>query len=393
MMTQHRRDGFTLVELLVVITILGILVALLVPVIFGAITTAKNAQVTGEINMLAQGLASFKNKFGDYPPSRIVLWENGGWQTNVAPSTIYGLDATNRMTYTPDYLPIGGDQLVTGTTSPLQPANYSALANRSLRYLRKFFPRARFLPSGAVFASPAVDWYDFNGNGRFEESIPILLEGHECLAFFLGGIPVHDSSSGAGRIVGVSGFTKDPVNPFRPETSAGNQNRDQPFFEFKPNQLVDDDHDGIPGYIDTLGQADAGRYFAYFSGYGGTGYDPDDVNFASATMGESAPFGRSFVLSFPVRDTTGAALRETTSPLPNPYTSGPGYPTNGTASAYINDQSYQIISAGRDRQFGVGGRFTPDSNAERLPDDPPIPAGERGRERDNLSNFSQGTLE
>ena len=42
-----------------------------------AIRTAKNAAVIAEINQLAQALADFKNKYGDYPPSRIILCEDG----------------------------------------------------------------------------------------------------------------------------------------------------------------------------------------------------------------------------------------------------------------------------------------------------------------------------
>src|SRR5438067_5452747 len=72
-----RRSGFTLVELLVVILILSILVALLVPAIWKAVVTANEARVTGEINSMGQSLASFRTKFSDLPPSRIILREDG----------------------------------------------------------------------------------------------------------------------------------------------------------------------------------------------------------------------------------------------------------------------------------------------------------------------------
>ncbi len=63
--------GFTLVELLSVILILAVLIAILLPTLNGAMRTAKNAAVGAEINLLAQALAAFKAKYGDYPPSRI----------------------------------------------------------------------------------------------------------------------------------------------------------------------------------------------------------------------------------------------------------------------------------------------------------------------------------
>ena len=74
---RPRRGGFTLIELLVVMVVLGILIALLVPAIGGAIKNAKNAAVIAEINQVAQALADFKSKYGDYPPSRILLDEDG----------------------------------------------------------------------------------------------------------------------------------------------------------------------------------------------------------------------------------------------------------------------------------------------------------------------------
>src|SRR5262249_51214003 len=80
----RRRTGFTLVELMVVILILAILVALLVPAILGAVRSAKTAAVATEINNLATALSDFKTKYGDYPPSRIILVESGFYDTSAA---------------------------------------------------------------------------------------------------------------------------------------------------------------------------------------------------------------------------------------------------------------------------------------------------------------------
>src|SRR5579864_3603813 len=80
--TRHHRFGFTLVELLVVILIIAVLIALLVPAIMAAVRTARDAAVASEINNLAQALADFRSKYGDYPPSRIVLSETGFYDTS-----------------------------------------------------------------------------------------------------------------------------------------------------------------------------------------------------------------------------------------------------------------------------------------------------------------------
>lgn len=64
-----KRRGFTLVELLVVITIIGLLIAILVPAINIARVSAKNFAITAEVTQLSQGLEEYKNAFGDYPPN------------------------------------------------------------------------------------------------------------------------------------------------------------------------------------------------------------------------------------------------------------------------------------------------------------------------------------
>jgi len=75
--TRHsKRQAFTLVELLVVITIIGILVALLVPAVNGAMRNAKNARISIEISGLAQALEAYKLKYGAYPPDFALIGGN-----------------------------------------------------------------------------------------------------------------------------------------------------------------------------------------------------------------------------------------------------------------------------------------------------------------------------
>ena len=394
---RRRRTGFTLVELLVVITIIGILIALLVPTIGGAVQRANEARVAGDINTQGAALNNFKTKYGDYPPSRIILAESGAY--NIAnppasPLAYYGIqgpgDSSGSMSYSQNYPNIGNGTFA----APDNDVTYTTLAQRSIQKLRQFFPKVQLTtspPPATLPPLPAVPggFYDFNGNRNFDVD-PILLEGHECLVFFLGGISNHDIAGGTATFNGLTGFNGDPRNPFRPPSSAitAAETRIEPYYEFPVDRLYDDDYDGIPGFVDSLGTLTEARYFAYFSTNGGPGYDPNDVNFDPAAIGETGAAGRQFAVSFPVYGSAGVA-RTTTSPLPNPYTSSVLVPTNGAAT-FHKPQSYQIISAGRDRQYGGGGQFTQQTNNTRLPEYPP---DNRIPERDNITSFANGRLE
>ena len=51
---KHKKNGFTLVELIVVLVILAVLAALLVPALTGYIDKARKNQVIAETRMLTQ---------------------------------------------------------------------------------------------------------------------------------------------------------------------------------------------------------------------------------------------------------------------------------------------------------------------------------------------------
>jgi prepilin-type N-terminal cleavage/methylation domain-containing protein len=63
------RRAFTLVELLVVITIIGILAALITVAASGALKRAHQAQIKTELNQLDMAFQSYRDTFGSYPPN------------------------------------------------------------------------------------------------------------------------------------------------------------------------------------------------------------------------------------------------------------------------------------------------------------------------------------
>ena len=369
-----RRAGFTLIELLIVILIIGFLIAILVPTVAAAFRKAKEAQVSAEMNNLATALASFKNAYGDYPPSRILVCERG--------YTFAGVLSDNTSLPTID----SNDSDMT----------VAQLAQRSLLYLQKFWPRADFRNDPGATATPG-NFNDFDGNGGKPNTNYIILSGSECLTFFLGGLPIN-----GGSITGLSGFSKSPRFPFVDSATA--LNRTVPNYEFNTSRLIDDNNNGIPSYFDPIDASPSNRRaYAYFSAYGLNAYDPNDVNgLGYDSSGAIVPelgdddttdIERGFSVSFPPNSVV--------SPSPNPYTGGNPSVTN---IAWLNPNSFQIICAGQDRNWGPGGTYNANGGAQgRLPALPKASdagnihgddtTGIRSRESDNLTNFSGGRLD
>ncbi len=376
--TTRRRSGFTLVELLVVITILAILIGLLIPAVAAAIRRANAAAVQAEINQMAQALSDFKSKFGDYPPSRIAVDESGVFLVSAS----------------------------TAASSTYADVTVGQLFQRGLTAFRKFWPRMQMVTS-APSSPGTLLWYDFNGDNINQSASnnlnPYIIQGNEALVFWLGGVPNPQSA-------GMTGWSKNPTNPF--QNVVVTNNRNPPLFEFDPGRLAALTTTGIftastSGIYSYHDRTSPNNVYAFFSTNSGQGYDPNDVNFNEADSLGVAPIGLNFGVTYPVFS-AGHQVAVTQSPSPNPYTSGPTYYTNSTATstltnvAYINSQSFQIISPGVvDNAYGVGGVYTPtgsstlptENTAGIYPNSNSADAGLRVIERDNLTNFHNGTLD
>jgi len=178
------RRGFTLVELLMVVVIIGLLMAILLPAIGRARLTAQRAAITAEISQLNAAMAQYASNHNEYPPNYL--------------GKEWGAD------------PAYGNKHV-------------------VRHVRKAYPRYAI----------AV-WEDFQNKMLTATGRQIdTMSPAEALVFWLGGFANANNE--------MQGFSKNPLDPFQPVGAPGRQGT-TPLFDFDANRLADVNNNGFLEY-------------------------------------------------------------------------------------------------------------------------------------------------
>jgi len=82
---KAKRSGLTVVEILVVVAIISLLVGLLLPAVSKVKSMAREAKQKVQFTAIGLGLETFKNDYGDYPPS-----DNNSWLDNTGTADTSG---------------------------------------------------------------------------------------------------------------------------------------------------------------------------------------------------------------------------------------------------------------------------------------------------------------
>jgi prepilin-type N-terminal cleavage/methylation domain-containing protein len=365
------RRGFTLVELLMVITIIGMLMGLLIVGVNRALVRARQAQTTVQIDTLDQAMQNAKAQSGLYPPDCSNLSGSasagGGIAYRQARIVAFFRKAFPKMIVPKGY----GNGTTAGS---LQFLSQHAWGNSS----------QITTPSGSGFNLGDLD----------------NLDPAEAIVFFLGGPP-----AAVGQLVGpagsqtfgysLAGWSANASNPF-----ANGGQRGASLYEFQTQRLGDADGDGWPEYYPPTGDIpqppgttamaaanpvppyvyfDALTYGGLFGFSGGavapiaansypTGYPFPDGQLSSAMQTQMTALASQW----------GLAL-----PYVNSQTVNPAYGTG--VNDYINPNKFQIISAGADARYSTGAsqlfRFFNSAVNYTTADS------------DNLANFTTGTLQ
>lgn len=340
-----KRRGFTLVEMLVVISIIGILVSLVTAAAVMARKRVKIAMAVNELNQLDTAMKMYKDKFGEYPP---------------------------------DFAGVDGSLGV-----PAQNVSRRAV----LQHLGKAFPRFPI-----IGINEALKWNHLQTQIKNAWGVDInTLTPATAMMFWMGGqpkwvlrefadgdggigtpvLPSHAAFNPAKPFTGFDGFSANPANPFDASPS-----RIQPFFEFDIDRVGPRPVSVANGYrywpTGMQGDMTTGA-MVYFRSENGTYNVPTTPTLTPKWVDDPG-------------DTTP----------PAPALQGRVKPARNDNGTFVNATSYQLFCSGSDCRYG-----RPDGDWLQYPSGSnytyKVVAGSDeyffGFTFDDITNFSTGTLE
>ncbi len=132
MRTQRARHGFTLVEILIVVVIIGILAAIVIPHFTNASAEAKRNSLTSSLHSLRGQIELYMLQHGDKPP----VLDGTDWTPLTEPST-YSTKTTGPYLSTTPTNPINGHSSILAVTTDQVSGGAVAVANTGFVYNSK----------------------------------------------------------------------------------------------------------------------------------------------------------------------------------------------------------------------------------------------------------------